>query len=96
MTPKKEQRGPGRPSTKKSGTVAQSLRVTVQQNKQYRKASSLQGLSINSWMIRWLDAAATVDIENHTKESETQIGKARILSFPGENEQQPSLDSQTD
>lgn len=86
-TAKRSKPRPDKYSKKRSGNVAQSLRITVEQNKQYRKAASLQGYSLNSWMIRWLDAAAMHDISKHLTERENLLGKVSILAT-AENDQQ--------
>jgi uncharacterized protein (DUF1778 family) len=51
----------GRPdlfSKKRSGTVNQSLRLTVDDNKLVRKAAKIEGLSINLWASRAVTATA--------------------------------------
>ena len=40
---------PDRFSKKRSGTVAQTVRFSVQENKQIRKAATLQKMSISAW-----------------------------------------------
>lgn len=81
-------------SKKRSGKVAQSLRITVEQNKKYRKAASLQGYSLNTWMVRWLDAAALHDISKQLTERENLIGQVSVLAT-AENDKQSTLDSET-
>lgn len=49
---------PDRYSKKRSGTINQSVRLTVEQNKLIREAADLEGMSISFWANRTLVAAA--------------------------------------
>jgi uncharacterized protein (DUF1778 family) len=67
MATKKTTRKAARPrpdmySKKRSGYVAQSLRVTVQEAKLIRDAASLKGLSTNHWMTTHLVAIAKKEL----------------------------------
>jgi uncharacterized protein (DUF1778 family) len=53
---------PDRQSKKRSGYVAQSLRVSVADNKFIREAAALDGFSINFWAVRALVTAAKARI----------------------------------
>lgn len=86
---------PDKYSKKRSGSISQSLRVTVEQNKRYREASSIKGQSLNTWMVRWLDAAALHDISNHLTESENTLGKVSSIATR-ENNKQSTADTQAD
>jgi hypothetical protein len=67
MATKKLSRGASKPrpdkySKKRFGTVSQSVRLTVQENRLVRKAADLEGFSINLWATRTLVAAAKQQI----------------------------------
>jgi len=55
----------GRPdkySKKRSGSVSQSVRATVAENKLLRQAAELERMSINAWCVKTLVAAAKKQI----------------------------------
>lgn len=49
---------PDRYSKKRSGSVSQSVRLSVAENKLVRQASALDRMSINAWSVKILVAAA--------------------------------------
>jgi uncharacterized protein (DUF1778 family) len=59
MAPKKTPSArPDKYSKKRSGMTAQSLRLTVAENKLLREAATIERMSINVWGVRTLLAAA--------------------------------------
>jgi uncharacterized protein (DUF1778 family) len=58
---------PDRYSKKKAGYVSQSLRLTADENKLIRKASGLEGSSINHWAVLALVKAAKARIAKEPK-----------------------------
>jgi uncharacterized protein (DUF1778 family) len=65
--PKPPAARPDKYTKKRSGQVAQSLRLTVAENKLLREAATLERMSINVWAVRTLLAAAKRRIAAESK-----------------------------
>jgi uncharacterized protein (DUF1778 family) len=59
---------------KGSEVVAQTLRLTVDQNNLVKEAADLEQMSINTWAKRILISAAKRQIAKNLNESENTIG----------------------
>jgi uncharacterized protein (DUF1778 family) len=65
---------PDRYSKKRSGYVAQTLRLTVEENKLIRQAADLEGASINFWATRALVTSARTSIKKSNQLKEDTLG----------------------
>ena len=64
---------PDRYSKKRGGTVAQSLRLSVADNRVLRQAATLKGQSINVWAVAVLVATANKTIAAHNKKTQKEV-----------------------
>jgi hypothetical protein len=71
--PKKAGHGTGQVSVKTEGHVVQSVRMTVADNHNIRRAADKAGVSINSWAVAVLRDAATLALK---KKRTTNNGQA--------------------
>jgi uncharacterized protein (DUF1778 family) len=60
----------GKPTTKKTGPVSTSIYLQAEDNKLFRGAAALEGISFNGWAIDTLRRAAKAVHRKHGKADE--------------------------